>query len=424
MRWFTAAIAAVTPMAVRSATRLLIFLFLFAAAAKTQAGALEVFLRLLETARDQLANNPSTDLDTTTRPPDFSAADRRFQAFLDDNELFDGISYVLVDASGVIHLKTFGDHSEELVTMIASTSKVPAVMTLLALEEDTGSSFSMDQPIGEVFTVPGVYGDRTSAQLMSNTSGIPGLSSLALYGMHLCQFSFDPDVSFEECGQTLLTTELIGTVQPGEAFSYGGSQWQLAGVTASIAANKTWNQLVDEYLSSPCDLEVFTFGNMWEDLNQWTGAPDSLLGRHNPSIEGGAITTLSDYAKLLTVHVSGGFCGTKRVLSEESLAKMREDRGGLVQKNSTPYGLGWFIAEGDTGVFYDPGAFGSVSFIDTTRGIGGFIAIDDYSRTDAGAPIDLTLNEIIPLVQAAFDDANGVQQSSALSAQSLLDSSY
>jgi len=65
-----------------------------------------------------------------------------------------------------------------------------------------------------------------------------------------------------------------------------------------------------------------------------------------------------------------------------------------------------------------------VSFIDTTRGIGGFVAIDDYSRTDAGAPVDLTLNEIIPLVQAAFDDANGPQSSSAFSAQSLLDLSY
>lgn len=411
-------------MEIRKALRLISLLLLCSANMETQAGALEAFLQLLETARGQLAKNAATDAGTTTGGPDFSAADRRFQTFLDDSDVFDGISYVLVDDSGVIHLETFGDHSEDLVTMIASTSKVPAVMTLLALEEDTGSNFSMNTPISDVFPVPGIYGDRTPAQLMSNTSGIPGLSSLVLYGTHLCQFSFAPDVSFEECGQTLFTTELIGTVQPGQAFSYGGSQWQLAGVAASLAANKTWNQLIDEYLSSPCNLEVFTFGNMWEDLNKWTGTPDSLLGAHNPSVEGGAITTLSDYAKLLTVHLNGGFCGTKRVLSEESLAKMRKDRGGLVQQNPTPYGLGWFIAEGNEGVFYDPGAFGSVSFIDTTRGIGGFVAIDDYSRTDAGAPVDLTLNEIIPLVQAAFDDANGPQSSSSFSAQSLVDLSY
>ena len=392
-------------MGIRKSLRLILLLLTCSATMEAQADVLEAFLQLLGTTRGQLANNSTTDADMVGTVPDFSASDRAFQTFLDNSDLFDGISYVLVDVSGVIHLETFGDHTEALVTMIASTSKVPAVMTLLALEEDAGSSFSMDTPIGEVLTVPGIYGDRTPTQLVSNTSGIPGLSLLALYGTHLCQFSFDPGVIFEACGQTLFTTELIGTVQSGKAFSYGGSQWQLAGVAASVAANKTWNQLIDEYLSSPCDLEVFTFGNMWEDLDQWTGTPDSLLGTHNPSIEGGAITTLSDYAKLLAVHVNGGFCGGQRVLSEEALAKMRQDRGSLVQRNPTPYGLGWWIADGHDGVFYDPGAFGSVSFIDTVRGIGGFVAIDDYSRTDSGAPVDLTLNEIIPLVQAAIDDA-------------------
>ena len=389
---------------VRSMLRLSLLLLL-SIAMSVRGEPLKVFLELLDTTQSHIAPQ-ATDDSGATNTPDFSTADRRFETFLEENTTFDGISYVLVDASGVIHKRTFGDHFDDLVTMIASTSKVPAVMTLLALEEDTRSDFRMDKPIGDVFPISGVYADRTPAQLVSNTAGIPGLGSLLLYGPHLCQFSFDPAIDFERCGTTLFTSRLVGTQAPGKTFDYGGSQWQLAGMAAVLASNKNWNQLVDEYLSSPCDLEVFTFGNMWEDLSKWTGTPDSLVGTHNPSIEGGAITTLSDYAKLLSVHLNGGFCGEQRVLTEASLTKMQEDRGSLVQRNPTAYGMGWFIAEGYEGVFYDPGAFGSVSFIDTRRGIGGFVAIDDYSRADAGAPVILTLTEILPLIQGAIDSTS------------------
>ena len=380
-------------------------LLLLSVTMTARADALKVFLDLLNTTQSHIAPQ-AIDNSNATKTPDFSAADRRFETFLRENPTFDGISYVLVDASGVIHQRTFGDHFDDLVTMIASTSKVPAVMTLLALEEDTRSDFSLDKPIGDIFPVSGVYADRTPAQLVSNTSGIPGLDSLLLYGSHLCQFSFDPVIDFEMCGTTLFTSRLVGTQAPGSTFDYGGSQWQLAGMAAVLASNKNWNQLVHEYLSAPCGLEVFTFGNMWEDLSKWTGTPDSLLGTHNPSIEGGAITTLSDYAKLLSVHLNGGFCGEQRVLNEKSLTKMQEDRGSLVQRNPTAYGMGWFIADGYNGVFYDPGAFGSVSFIDTRRGIGGFVAIDEYSRADAAAPVILTLTEILPLIQKAIDSTS------------------
>ena len=145
---------------------------------------------------------------------------------------------------------------------------------------------------------------------------------------------------------------------------------------------------------------------MWEDLSQWTGSPDGLLGIQNPNVEGGAITTLSDYAKLLSVHLNGGYCGDRRVLSEKSLQMMQKDYGSLVRVNPTPYGLGWFIASGYEGVFYDPGAFGSVSFIDIERGIGGFVAIDEYFQDDSTSPVRFVLSDILPLIQVAFDSAS------------------
>ena len=335
--------------------------------------------------------------------PDFGEVDAAFQSFIDESLVFDGISYVVVDAAGTLHTGTFGDHTEDTVVMLASTSKVPAVMTLMALEEDPASTFSMSQPIGEVLPFNGVYADRTPAQLVSNTSGIPGLRQLGLYGPHLCQFSFEESIEFEACGQILLSVPLPDSHDAGSIFDYGGSQWQLAGVTAAVSANATWNQLVDQYLATPCELEVFTFGNMWENLFLWDGTPDSLLGQSNPNIEGGAITNLADYAKLLQVHLNGGYCGETQVLSEAALAEMRVDRGGVVAEDAVPYGMGWWIDTDNPGVYDDPGAFGSVSFLDIERGFGGYVAIDDYTRIDADAPARLVRRDIIPLLQSAFD---------------------
>ena len=349
---------------------------------------------------------------------DFSEVDATFQSFLDNSVVFDGISYVVVDANTTLHTATFGDHTEDLVVMLASTSKVPAVMTLLALDEDPNVSFTMDQPVSTMLPYEGVYTDRTITQMVSNTSGIPGLQALGDYGNpfgqtlesinHLCTFAATEAVEFEACGKQLLTNELANSQPAGDSFDYGGSQWQAAGVTASIAANSTWNQLVDQYLGVPCGLEVFTFGNPWQELNfgetSFNGTVESLPGQHNPHIGGGAITNMADYAKLLQIHLNGGFCGDQQVLSQAAIERMRVDRGGVVSMSPTAYGMGWWIASDNPGVYDDPGAFGAISFIDVERGIGGYIAIDDYSRADSGAPVTLVQQSIIPLIQGIIDD--------------------
>jgi CubicO group peptidase (beta-lactamase class C family) len=353
-------------------------------------------------------------------PADYSEVDAAFQAFLDNNETFDGISYVLVDKEGITHQKVFGDHTEDLITMLASTSKVPAVMAIMALDEDESVDFSISEPVSTYLPFEGVYADRTVEQMVSNTSGIPGLRLLDGYGSpigptlqdfnHLCQFSAQPFMNFEMCGQMLVQNELPTSIPAGSVFDYGGSQWQIAGLTASIVNNSTWNQLFDEYIASPCGLEVFTFGNPWEELsasgNTYTsfdGATvESMPGQHNPSVEGGGITNLADYAKLLQVHLNGGYCGDTQVLSEASLASMRVDRGSMTF-NPTPYGMGWWISSDDPNVYTDPGAFGAVSFMDTRRGIAGFIAIDDYTSRDSGAPGAFLRGVAMPLIQAAVD---------------------
>ena len=88
--------------------------------------------------------------------PDFSAVDTAFDAFLEDSLILNGISYVVVDAAGTLHTAALGGHTEDTIVMLASTSKVPAVMPLLALEEDPNIAFDLNQPIREVLPFDGV----------------------------------------------------------------------------------------------------------------------------------------------------------------------------------------------------------------------------------------------------------------------------
>ena len=339
-------------------------------------------------------------------PPsyNFDEVDARLQQFLDESDVFDGISVILVDTEqGAVHEAAFGDHTLDTVVMLASTSKMPSVSLLMALHDDASLNFDVEETIDSYLPWDGVYGDRTTVSLVSNTSGIPGLAGLAAYGPHMCQFT--ANVTLNECAEILYTVEVPGSVPLGTQFSYGGTQWQLAGAVAEHVTNSTWGQAFDRYLAGPCELEVFEYGNMWTVMGAWNGSPDSLLGQANAHIEGGAITSLQDYAKILLMHLRGGRCGDTQVMSPESVAFMQDNRAAAVGVN---YGKGWWVLPGNgqrSTIVYDPGAFGAVSWLDMERGIGGYVAIDDYTRADPGAVYALVLDQIIPLQQQAVDAA-------------------
>ena len=118
--------------------------------------------------------------DSRPKPPepppqyDFSAVDDRFQEFLDESDLYDGISYTLVDIDqGAVHEVALGDHTLDIVVLLASASKMPVAVLLMALDDDESLDFDVEATIDNYLPWDGVYGDRTAVQLLSNTSGIP-----------------------------------------------------------------------------------------------------------------------------------------------------------------------------------------------------------------------------------------------------------
>lgn len=325
--------------------------------------------------------------------------DAQLEQFVADEESFAGAGIVIVDKDeGIIHMRSFGAYTDDTIVQLASTSKVPSSLIMLALDEDGSIDFDIQAPIETYLEGEPAYPGVTVEHALSNTSGIPGLWHLtdALLKMlpHYCQF--EPNTELSVCAQHLFTTRLdFPRPEPGTQFDYGGAQWQLAGAVAEKVSGKTWNQVVDERLVQPCELEVFEYGNMYLDVaTLWMGTVESLIGRSNPSLEGGAITNMRDYAKILQLQINGGYCGGHQVLTQSSLDFMHIDRGtatgstvaftGTAGNGSGQgYGLGLWIKptadSEDPYIYLDPGAFGSTAWIDVKNGYGAYIMLEDLN---------------------------------------------
>lgn len=349
-------------------------------------------------------------------PYDFSAVDARMQQLVDNTPQYDGISYILVDREqGIVHKAAFGSHTLDDLFMIASTTKFVTASLMMAIDDDESVDFDITKTIDNYLPWEGVYGDVTIEQSLSNTSGIPGEQTWTPdFALHPHACMADPTTTLEACTEAIYSNLLEPTVAPGTIWSYGGSQWQLVGGVAKVVTNSSWNQAFDKYIGQPCGLEVFQYGNMgvdWSipgvDISKWTGSADSLIGQSNPIIAGGAISNLDDYAKILLMHLRGGKCGDTQVITPESLASMKEDRSGGLP-GGWGYGLGMFLAP-PTGFPWHQGSFGSIFWLGDSRGMGGFIAVDDYSRTllDDGfqSPSVLAFSEILQLQVKAVDEA-------------------
>lgn len=169
-----------------------------------------------------------------------------------------------------------------------------------------------------------------------------------------------------------------------------------------MVGGATWNQLWDQYIAEPCGLEVARYGNNLASAPSWDGNPGSLAGLDNPNMEGGMMSNLDDYAKLISLHLNDGACGDQQVLSPAAVAFMRKDR--------TPaegYGMGWWIgapnAEGKIYLYDDPGFYGSISWIDVERGYGGVVFFEEYTGAAGRIGSGGVSSQLIPIIEEAFD---------------------
>ena len=341
-----------------------------------------------EGSDDGPAETDPPDDSTAPAEYDFSAIGPIVDGFVSERGL-NGAGLLVVDAAdGVVHEEYWGEFGPERISLIASASKSVAAIVLNRLDDD--GVLDLDQPVAEI-TGWDANPEITTAQLLSNSSGLIGLAESLSSPPYLCSFVFDGTLA--GCAETVFTTpeDDDQVIPPDTEFRYGGAQWQIAGAVAEIASGETWDELIQRIVVEPCGLESLGFANHFSQYNSgfdypadWDGDPASLAPTENPNIEGGAYTAPGDYAELLLMQLRGGMCGENQVVSPDALDTMHSDRIAEVYDGSagegTGYGMGWWVDRG-RGLINDPGAYGAYPWLDLDDGYGAYLVIELNSPT-------------------------------------------
>lgn len=348
----------------------------------------------------------STTTAPIAQPGDFSGIDPVVTEFVAANGL-NGAGLVIVDREdGIVHQQYWGEFDADRVSFIASSSKMLTAGVLLRLADQ--GLIDIDAPLADVVDWGAGNPEITTAQLLSNSSGLVGLVPNPIYSPYLCQWSALG--SLAGCGEEIMTTASDDgdIAAPDTEFRYGGAQWQVAGAFAEAASGRSWQDLIEETYIEPCGVDSLGYANHFAQSTGFGYPSDldaaALAPTDNPNMEGGAYIDPPDYAALLLMHLRGGECDGGQVLSQAALDRMHGDQIGDAYDgaaNGDPnsgYGMGWWLWR-PNGMLTDPGAYGSVPWLDLADGYGAYLVIE--ASTDLG--LDL-YSRLEPYVDAAMAD--------------------
>ena len=344
-------------------------------------------------------------------PKSFDQVSQTIKNFVDRNQL-NGAGFVVVDRDrGVIYHNHWGEFSPDRISLIASTSKVISAGVLVHLHDQ--GILSLEAPIGEIIDYAGRLSSVTPVQLLSGSSGIPGLQPDD--PLYICMFL--PSSSLQRCAAEALSVAASDprTVAPDTEFRYGGVQLQVAGAVAEVASGKRWADLVNEIYVQPCEMRSLGYTNPWIPLQaltgeypNWSGDLSLLPPTDNPHIGGGGYITTGDYGKLLSMHLNNGMCGGYEVLSHAGVELMQQNRSGEVYGSPIGYGLGWWTqsrnrygesANQETQSTFrltDPGLYGSTAWLQPDDGFGAYLVVES-----TGSVGQRLANILYPIVESA-----------------------
>ena len=329
----------------------------------------------------------------------FRAVDDAVGDFMDDYPVVEGVTLAVArGGDGQIYEKGYGDFGRDRISMIASTGKVLSAGVILTLVDD--GLLELDRPVAEYLDWGEYHSAVTMRQILSMMSGLPPLFSFggACYPVP-CEC--DPATSIQECGRTVFQDE-SESIAPGLEFRY--SRWQLAGTVAEVVSKASWAELLRQKLVAPCGLPNTGYRNgaFPEYPDAFDGDPAKLAETENPSLGGGAYTTVNDYSKVLLMHLREGLCGQERVLSPDMVQAMQEDLvpEGVAMPDWRPeavnYGMGWWKYEDEPGLLIDSGAYGARALLHPDEEWGAIMIIETTS--DDGHEL---LERLVPVIRAA-----------------------
>ena len=332
------------------------------------------------------------------RPPrpaastyDFSAVGPIVQGFVDQHGL-NGAGLIVVDRDdGVIHEQYWGDFGPDRISLVASSSKMITAGVLLRLQDD--GLLDIDAPVAAVAPWGAGNPTITPAQLLSNSSGLVGLLPNPGYTPYVCQYL--PAGTLQDCAASIFTTpdDDADIVAPDTEFRYGGAQWQVAGAVAEVASGKSWAQLIDEIYVQPCGLTTLGYNNHFTQLGAVTfdyptafnGDPASLQPTREPEHGGRRVrraraTTPSSCSCTCAAGAATAARCCPRPRSTACTPTASARRTAAAPAPDRGYGMGWWVDRA-SGRINDPGAYGSVPWLDLEDGYGAYLIVESDTAT-------------------------------------------
>ena len=264
-----------------------------------------------------------------------------------------------------------GDATEDTRYCVASASKwMTAALVMTAV--DSGE-LSLDEKVSRVLPeFSGPPGEATIRELLAQTAGEGSLPSRV-------DERQDPRITLAESAAQIDGRALEDP--PGAVFKYGGPGFQVAGAALERVTSRRWADLFEDRIARPLGMKS----------SHWTHGPYSAVPPAetlNPLLQGGLVTTASDYMRFLTMLASGGVFEGRVVLSRASVDEM--ERAQTLGKPmaympegvpaSSQYGLGnWTETWDDSGsgeMVSSPGAFGAYPWIDRKSGVYGIFFLN------------------------------------------------
>jgi len=333
--------------------------------------------------KNRASNNVNlTVSDSPVGNYNWTALNAKLQTFVPGT--VNGLTLMISRHGKIIYSQAFGNQTVNSVLPIASSTKMPSMLTIMTLVDE--GRLNLDVPVSTYLngyaTVPADKANITMRMLMNHTSGVADDNCLGN----------QTTTTLQACTQRILNAPL--EFAPGTKFAYSGTGMHIAGGVVEAITGESWNSYFARKVGTPLGLTRFTYTNT-----------------NNPRIAGGANSDVGDYTRIMQTYLAGGVWSDTRILSLARYYEMQTDqKRDLPVVNSpggttlTGYSFGWWHSSAaylqsqpqpqTPGLeLSDQGAFGCTPWIDLDSNYNAILLIND--RTSTGTTI---WNQVRPLI--------------------------
>jgi CubicO group peptidase (beta-lactamase class C family) len=261
---------------------------------------------------------------------------------------FGGKMAVMVWKDTLVYKKLVGEDMtlNTQVPIGCESAWLTAALTMTFVEQ---GKLDLDDPVSKYLPIYGTYAKSylTIRHCLANVTGIePEKSGVQKF------FQKNKFAMLEDEVNAIAKREIKNN--PGEVFYYNNYGSNIVGRVLEIVGKKAFERLMMDRIFRPCAMKRSSFAN------------DMAVSPFS-----GAVSTPADFIKFQAMLLSGGMAGTKKVLSEESIAEMQKLQTGNSKNLFVPaglqgyvYGLGNWIRDG---IITSPSLQGGWAYINTKK---------------------------------------------------------